>query len=132
MNWTPGPARCRSDEYEAEIAYTDMPGLRPFRGRVRQKGFSWMPADWTSDGRIYTDVECGRDLMPTTITREEMAAEVCRAHNNGRIESAGHRPDCRSRLCACGSDWCGEGTYRNGHYFKFGPCDCGYLELTEN
>lgn len=48
------------------------------------------------------------------------------------IESAGHRPDCRSRLCACGSDWCGEGIYRNGHYFKFGPCDCGYSELTEN
>ena len=78
MNWTPGPARCRSDEYEAEIAYTDMPGLRPFSGRVRQKGFSWMPADWTSDGRIYTDTECGRDLMPPTIAREALAEELRR------------------------------------------------------
>ncbi len=37
MNWTPGPARCRSPEYEAEIAFTDMPGTFPIYGRARRK-----------------------------------------------------------------------------------------------
>lgn len=75
MNWTPGPARCRSDEYEAEIAFTDMPGDYPLHGRARRRGHDWYTTGWRSDGRRGEDDLWRDDLMPPTITREALADE---------------------------------------------------------
>lgn len=76
MKWTPGPARCRSPEYEAEIAFIDMPDNRPILGRVREKGGGWCVIRWLPNGRTYSDEENGDDLMPPTITREALVVEI--------------------------------------------------------
>lgn len=76
MNWTPGPARCRSPEYEAEIAFTDMGGDYPISGRARRVGCSyWTNERWGIDGRYRKGVEGPADLIPPTITREALAEE---------------------------------------------------------
>lgn len=80
MNWTPGPARCRSPEYEAEIAFTDIPGELPILGRVRKKGGAWCAARWRNDGRGYLRENNDDDLMPPTITREALARECARLY----------------------------------------------------
>ena len=80
VKWTPGPARCRSDEYEAEILSTDMGGDRPILMRVRDsKGFrDWRLVSLNADGRFCgPDTDSGYDLMPPTITREALAKELC-------------------------------------------------------
>lgn len=77
MKWTPGPARCRSPEYEAEIAFTDMPGDYPLHGRIRITGSaSWRVVSWLSDGRLAYGRYREGDLMPPIITREEFAKEI--------------------------------------------------------
>lgn len=89
VNWTPGPARCRSPEYEAEIAFTDMGGLWPLVGRVRFKdGGSWSMMSWMQDGRCARNKENPADLMPPTITREALAVECMREFDAGGFFSA--------------------------------------------
>jgi len=89
MNWTPGPARCRSPEYEAEIAFTDMGDDRPLLGRVRGKGGTqWVDVRWHENGMVDGVELCDDDLMPQTITREALAEEILRMHGASRSELA--------------------------------------------
>lgn len=76
MNWTPGPARCRSAEYEAEIAFTDMPGDFPIYGRIRKVGENWRASFWAGSGGYGRMSGYPQDLMPPTITREALALET--------------------------------------------------------
>ncbi len=79
MNWTPGPARCRSDKYEAEILATDMGGNHPYLGRFRPRGDTeWEPVLWSAEGLSADGIDDKIDLMPPTITREALAEECTR------------------------------------------------------
>lgn len=75
MTWAPGPARCRSAGYEAEIAFTDMGGDYPLLGRARRQNSVWRCQVWDSDGRATSGEDGPFDLMPPTITREALAEE---------------------------------------------------------
>lgn len=93
MNWTPGPARCRSPEYEAEILATDMGGDFPILGRYRRKGDErWKEAAWMADGQSRYAANRDVDLMPQTITREALAEEVldraCASRSPKALEQA--------------------------------------------
>jgi hypothetical protein len=79
MNWKPGPARCRSDEYEAEIFHVDGDAIF---GRIRSKGcLTWNAVKWFGDGVClsHSSGMGGFDLLPPTITLEEAARE-CQQH----------------------------------------------------
>lgn len=72
MNWTPGPARCRNEKYEARIL-GEHNGYAI--GVVLQKDAAafWRAVTWTNEGKCSAGE--GYDLMPPTITREELAME---------------------------------------------------------
>ena len=86
MNWQIGKARCRSDEYEAEILATDMGVDYPILGRIRTRDDSrWMAAEWNKDGRCLTPAGGHYDLIPPRLSLEEAAAECVRAYyDSGR------------------------------------------------
>ena len=70
----PGPARCRSDEYEARIYATDAGGKYPIHGawKIKSQPY-WVQETWTIDGLSYPDEgEQYRDLLPQCL---EMPSE---------------------------------------------------------
>ena len=75
MNWPIGPARCRSDEYEAEIGIVDEAGIY---GRVRRKTQCWNACKWAADGMCLTYAHALYDLLPPRLTLEEAAMECFR------------------------------------------------------
>ena len=77
MNWETGKARCRSDEYEAEILATDMGGETPLLVRYKRKHWKeWASDHFRADGRFSRENGCGFDLLPPRLSLEE-AAEEC-------------------------------------------------------
>ncbi len=76
MTWTPGPARCRSDEYEAEILATDMGWGKPILARYRAKdGKVWQWASLYPNGQVCKDHKNDRDIIPPRLSLEEAARE---------------------------------------------------------
>ncbi len=76
MNWQIGPARCRSDEYEAEILATDMGGEKPLLVRFQEKGAQrWFVQHYWLDGRACEHEDSEIDLIPPRLTLEEAARE---------------------------------------------------------
>lgn len=83
MTWKTGPARCRSDEYEAEILATDMGGIKPILSRYRRRNSDvWIATHHWPDGRGIADESNGFDLLPPLMTPEEVARECASAYNN--------------------------------------------------
>ena len=76
MNWKIGPARCRSDEYEADVLKTDMGGERPILFRIRVKGeANWAAYTCDLNGRVSDSIPLGVDLLPPRLSLEEAARE---------------------------------------------------------
>lgn len=76
MNWQTGPARCRSDEYEAEIVgkHGDyLVGVTWNKGRPNE----WYTHRWDPNGTsLYSS---SLDLIPPRLTLEEAARECAKA-----------------------------------------------------
>ncbi len=90
MNWPIGPARCRSDEREAEIGIVDESGVY---GRIRQKGASfWNACRWDLNGSCLTYRYDFYDLLPPRLTLEEAARE-CEGIRVVAFDSAHLRDD---------------------------------------
>lgn len=82
MIWTPGPARCRSDEYtNAEVLADDMGGECPILFRFMRPGATQFDfALCRENGRVNCSMELPFDLMPPRITRETLAEEVLKKY----------------------------------------------------
>jgi len=91
--WPIGPARTRSDFYEAEVLKTDMGGDWPLLVRYRGKdSCEWSVAQLTALGKMDKyGAEHGRDLLPPKLTRDEAIAECVDV--------------VRAQRCARGNDW---------------------------
>jgi hypothetical protein len=82
MNWQIGKARCRSDEYEAEILATDMGDGEPILYRVRERPSGrWLVQKCGLSGRTDDQVYRGFDLLPPRLTLEEAARDARRAES---------------------------------------------------
>ena len=82
MNWQIGKARCRSDEYEAEIGIVDETGIY---GRYRFKSGAWRAGYWNSDGLGAYEQSDDSDLIPPRLTLEEAARECVRAYYDSGV-----------------------------------------------
>ncbi len=90
MNWQIGKARCRSDEYEAEILATDMGGDYPLLVRYRKRGSDvWGFESFTDQGAFHIECETDYDIIPPRLTLEEAArecdGEYWKAHGSGEV-----------------------------------------------
>ena len=89
--WPIGPARCRNDEYEAEILATDMGGFLPILIRIRKKGFGeWDTARIYASGREYVNKDSIADLLPPKLTRDEAIAECVNKYYEPHLSQDGH------------------------------------------
>lgn len=81
MRWEIGQARCRSDEYEAEIGIVDETGIY---GRVKHRrayGRDWQAAKWHLNGGASAGIPIDAGLLPPRLTLEEAARECASAYN---------------------------------------------------
>lgn len=89
MNWTPGPARCRSPECKAVILGMHE-NLYVGVAWLESSPEEWNTMLWGENGESNTSSVY--DLMPPTITREALAIEVmCRHDVTGYLSTSAWR-----------------------------------------